>query len=517
MSTKPPDENDRARAGTLPGDPSQGTEKVRLHVARPGDHRPPTEPCDLLSERALLGALLWCGQNAPDQLRVSAVTDILENGDPFYEKAHQFIFEALLALAREGVNHEPVAVFRTLGSIGADRAVGGLEGVRRLLDDAGSLNEVQARYYATSIRGKWARREAVRIAKEVIAEAMSSTSTDESLFEKAVSLPAVYGNRTAETGAAATAREAAGNFYHALSTPCAPWLSSGFRDVDDMMAGGWRRQESYIVAARTSIGKSLFAAQLAEKLVSISPNDAVMISTLEMSKEKYIGRIVSARSGVPRRAIRMRNLTPEQMSAVFLETQRISTLPLFFVDNESQTLGKVYAAARQLHAKLARQGKRLGMVIVDHLGLVKASTESLRRADRRMQVSETSRGLRWIARQLDCAVVAAVQITRAFEGDSRYSVPQLHHLKDSGSIEEDADNVLILHRAKDESTGMFLPDYPMAVVLEKAREDDRRAIVLDIHPITGQLSDSDKTFSECYGRKAQTRASQEARKERKPE
>jgi replicative DNA helicase len=500
---KPPDDADRAKAGTLPRDPSAGTERVHTYprVVRPGEQRTPDEPCDIASEQALLGALLWAGENSPVTLRVSSVLDVLESGVPFYVKAHVHVYDAIRACHAEKVEHAPVAVFAKLVAAGHDRSVGGLDAVRRLQSEASSLHEAQAQFYAHRVRDTWARREVIREARALIEEARSPKTAAEGLMAKALGVAATYAERSASTSATVTLRESATAFWRDLEAVTTPALSTGFRDLDDAMNGGVREGETSILAARTSIGKSLLAAQIAENLVTADPRVGALYATLEMKHTRFTARLVAMRSGVPLGAIRRKALNATQWSEMNAAIAAMVHKGLYFCDSPVQTLASIYSAGRQRARILARDGRRLGLIVVDYLGLVKPSAELLKKSSREQQVAETSRGLRFIAAELGCHVMGLVQISRESEKQPSQSIPRMHMIRDSGSIENDADTVLILHREKDPSTGMFKKDTPAALIMAKGRDDGTRPMLLDYsRGCFSDWNDSEQGFSAFYGR-----------------
>ena len=167
---------------------------------------------------------------------------------------------------------------------------------------------------------------------------------------------------------------------------------------------------------------------------------------------------------------------------------KLAEVGLFFADSPSQTMAAIYATAQDRKRILAREGKRLGLVVVDHLGLVKPSAEALRRASREQQVAETSRALRFLASEIGCHVIGIAQLHRDAEKQGPGSMPKLHHLRESGSIEQDADLVLILHRERDQKTGMFVPNVPAHLAVAKGRLDETSTHLLQYEPHRARFS-----------------------------
>jgi replicative DNA helicase len=494
--SKTPDENDRARAGTLPRDPSEGTSKLR--VVQPGDKRP-ADPAEIEAERALLGALLWAGANSPDTLRVRAVADILTGGEPFHGKGHADIYAAIRACEEAKHEHDPVAVNAAMATAGCGV---GLDTLRALVDAASTVSERQARVYAETIRDAWTRRRIIAEARELAENARGGRLPTIDLVMGAQDIARRAADRSAQrasfvwigdSAAALSSKIIEGRQGHVYST--------GIGAVDNMMNGGLRPRETSVMAARTSVGKSLISAQFAEHIVSSSQNAGALYVTLEMSHEAFTARLIAARSGIPLTNVRRNVFNPTQISSFTGAAVAMSGSRLAFADAPSQTLAAVYATARSVSLALQREGKKLALVVIDHIGLVKPSAESLKRASREQQVSETSRGMRTIATELDCHVMALVQISREAERQTGSQMPKLHHLKESGSLEQDPDSVLILHRERDAKSGVFLNIRPPALALAKGRLDESTITLLSFDTRTGRFAGpvDDQTYFDVFG------------------
>jgi len=497
---RPLDDADRAKAGTLPNDPSEDTVKAKpkLRSVGPEEWRQLAEPCDIGAERALLGALLWSGQYQPNTLRVSAVVDLLDSGAPFYQRGHGNVFDACKACQDGKQEHDPVAVHAALLRLGHRSD---LERLRELVADASTVSEAQVRVYAQAIRNAWARREVIREARALIEEAKSPKAEADTIITKAQSVAQQYVERSACTSASVSIKESAVKFFERIEKGGSQAMPTGIHALDDALNGGLRPAEVTIVAARTSVGKSVLSAQIAEHIVMSDPSVGVLYVTLEMTHEMFTARLVSARSGVPLNNLRRMVLNQSQMSGVMSAINDLAGRGLYFADSPSQTLSAIYAAAKERARLLAREGKRLGLVVIDHIGLVKPSAELLKKASREQQVAETSRGQRVIAAELGCHVLGLAQIHREAERQTTQSMPKLHHLRESGSLEQDADTILILHRERDQKTGLFRQDKPAALALAKGRLDETAIMLLDYDGSRARFGDwmGPESFGDFYG------------------
>jgi replicative DNA helicase len=498
---KVPDENDRAKAGTLPSDPSADTERARLRVVKPGEKPKTTEPADLGAECALLGALLWAGQNAPDLLRVRSVTDLLPTSEPFYLPTHRHIYDAIIQCIEAKAEHDPVVVHQHLVKTGHDRACGGLEGVRAFLDEASTVSERQARVYAESIRDAWARRKVIAEARELIEDARGTKLETIDLVTKAHKVATQAAERAAQRASFVWIKDSAAVLMKRLTEGSNTAISTGLRDLDNALNGGFRPGEVSVLAARLNVGKSQCAAQIAEFMVTASEDIGVLYVTLEMAHEMFTARVLAGRSGVPLNNIRRMLLTPSQWTSFTGAVQETMPKRLAFADSPAQTLSSIHVIAQAFARVLAADGKRLGMVVIDHLGLVKPSAESLKKASREQQVAETSRGQRFIAQELGCHVMGIAQLGREAEKQGPNSIPKLHHIRETDSIGQDADVVLILHRERNATTGMFNNTKPAALVLAKGRMDEASPMLVEYDGAHARFSDwnGQEKFSDFYG------------------
>lgn len=502
--SKDKDENDRLCDGTLPKDPSEGTERMtppgykkpERGPIRLDERRSPSAKFNIQAEKALLGALLWAGANQPDALRIRQVLDILETGEAFHGQGYGDVFDAMKECAQHG-EHDPVAVNTELarrgGGIGFDDLVA-------LKLEASTVSESHARQFAKTIRVCWVRRCLARDAR-LLAEAADDPRTDdEILIEQFRSAMSEARQRLATDSHSVSMSQSASSFFAQLTDKTREAIPTGFHDLDEAISGGLRPGEVSILGARTSVGKSALAACISEHIVTANAHLGVLYVTLEMAHESFAARLVSARSGVPLSNLRRKVLNPIQWSQVTQAVADLKSKPLYFTDSPSQTMAAIYAAATERARSLEREGKRLALVVIDHLGLVKPSAEALKRASREQQVAETSRGQRYIAAELGVHVLGIAQISRESERQPSNMMPKLSHLRESGSLEMDADIVMILHRERDPKTGLFDRQKPPALAIAKGRMDETAIMLLGYEPSRARFTDwnGDEKFGDVY-------------------
>lgn len=215
-------------------------------------------------------------------------------------------------------------------------------------------------------------------------------------------------------------------------------IPTGYRDMDDMLAG-LQRSDLFILAARPSMGKTAFVLNLAHN-VAVQAKESVLMFSLEMSKEQLVDRLLSMESGVDAWALRTGNLTDTDFEKLSHAMGTLSEAPIYIDDTPGITVADLRTKARR-EAHL----RPLGLIIVDYLQLMSGGSKYGGDANRVNEVSEISRGLKGIARELNVPLIALSQLSRSVESRSP-QIPQLSDLRESGSIEQDADVVAFLYR-----------------------------------------------------------------------
>ena len=220
-------------------------------------------------------------------------------------------------------------------------------------------------------------------------------------------------------------------------------VTSGFKDLD-AMTFGFQKQEMIIIAARPSMGKTSFALNIAESAAMPKPGREpvpTLIFSLEMSSSQLALRLLCSRSRVNLKLLRdgLVGRDGHEVNALGQAAEEFKKAPILIDDSSNLTIMEIRAKARRIYAR-----KKLGMIIVDYLQLVSGSDP---RAPREQQVAEVSRGLKALAKELDLPVLVLSQLNRSSEKENR--TPRLSDLRESGSIEQDADIVIMLSRPKD--------------------------------------------------------------------
>ena len=394
------------------------------------------------AEQALLGALIL------DNSRVENVPDIFL-AEHFYSPLHSKIFESIKKIIDTGSVADPITISSYLNS---DETFQKSEGKKYLLDLVESVIGLSGiADYANIIYDLYLRRQIINISSESIDSAKTVNSSDpalniiedteKKLYDLASGL-AAKGRMFSFSDALAESIESAALAFKRDSHIVG--VTTGFKSIDKWL-GGLHKSDLLIVAGRPSMGKTAFATNLAfnaakSKLQDGSDGGAVVFFSLEMSAEQLATRILASESGVSSDNIRRGEIPKDSFDKFLRISKEFESLELFIDDTPNITLGQIRNRARRLKRK-----HDLGLIVIDYLQLIE-SGGSRRGGDNRVQeISEITRGLKGLAKELNIPVMALSQLSRAVEQRDDKK-PQLADLRESGSIEQDADVVMFVFR-----------------------------------------------------------------------
>lgn len=376
------------------------------------------------AERATLGAVILNG----DQLTL--VASWLRS-DMFYLERHAQIYSAMLAVAGRGERVSSKTVFFELKRLNLLGAAGGIDYISDLTDGAYSQHIEE---YAREVERLSVYRRLIAASTAIAADAYRAAGSSEDAIADAQAHMSTITARGGKRGLVSFATLSE-QYMADMSAGVADGMLTDYRDLDEM-TGGLHRQDLIIVAARPSVGKTAFALSLAYNLGKRGECDTLFFS-LEMSKEQLHQRAKAMQSRVDVLAIRLGKLNAHQQQAVMEANGVLWGLPVYVADEASQTVAYIRSEA---HRHIAEHGRPV-VVIVDYLQLLISG----KKENRVQEVSEISRMLKILAREIDAPVIALSQLSRAVEGRTSH-VPMLSDLRDSGSIEQDADIVIMLYR-----------------------------------------------------------------------
>lgn len=463
----------------MPADPSADAQPIASGTSLAGvaqaivRFRDPPKPNDVEAEVSLIASLLWNG-TYNGELTLANVVDILDREDVFSIPSFVVMWKAMVALYTRGEATDAVSVHSEIKKLGERERVH-LATIEELVEVAAPTSAPKLRAHAQSIRDAWIRRELLQVTKKITIAANTPESSPTECMQIAHELVgSVASLVTTADSSFVTAKDASKRLVRKIVAGAAKGMPTGIAAWDEA-SGGLFRKEVTIIAARTSVGKSALANQVAEYMADHNDGDGVVIASMEMNAESLIQRIAAAGAGIDGSRVRHGNMSQTDISALFGKIQEIATKPLFFLESLTQTMLSIDAAVGKTAKKLALKGKRLALVVVDHLGLVRPASSNGGRMTEEQKVSEASKYLRTIASKYDCHVMGIAQINR--EGAKRVAggkdaIPQLHEIRGSGSIEDDADQVVIIHRPSD-GNNIFIPDVPAILAIAKARNDKR--------------------------------------------
>ena len=389
-------------------------------------------PQNIEAEEAVLGAILVNPRS------LDKVMSILKP-EYFYKPAHRYIYEAILQLTNNNEVIDIVSVSDTLNINQKLELVGG----RAFINDLSfkCIQTSNVAYYAKTIVESATKRALIMAGSEITTLGYEQTSSDESLerAEKLIfdissgknsselipigdlvvqtydKIDERYKNRDKKTG-----------------------VESGFYDLDDL-TNGFQKSDLIILAARPAMGKTAFALNIAQN-AALQYNKTVAIFSLEMSKEQLVQRLMCAEAEVDSQRLRSGNMQSTDWEKLVNAMDKLSSAPIYIDDTPGCSLTDIRAKCR----RLAMSDKNLSLVVIDYLQLMETSS---RESDRTQQISQISRGLKILAKELNVPIIALSQLSRATESrtDKR---PMLSDLRDSGSIEQDADIVMFIYRGE---------------------------------------------------------------------
>jgi replicative DNA helicase len=388
-------------------------------------------PQNAEAEKAVLGSMLRDNNVIPDVVRIV-------RPDSFYSDAHQKIFQAILDLHDAAKAVDLVILADTLQRRGQLEDVGRAAYLAELWD--ASPTAANAEYYALIVRDRAVMRNLIHVSTEILRDSYDQAQPADELLETAerrileVAQLGLTGqtyelkDALAEAYARIDAR--AMGEHHSISG-----LATGYLDLDEITAG-LQNSELIIIAARPSVGKTAFALSVVRNII-LQERVPVFFVSLEQSRIELAERLLCSQAQVDSHKLRKGYLSGEDMNKVVEAGGVLRDAQLFIDDTPGQNMLRIAANARRLKLR-----HNLKLVVVDYLQLIEPDN---RRDPRQEQVAQISRKLKFLARELEIPVVALAQVNRSSE-DRQDHRPRLADLRESGSIEQDADTVMLLHR-----------------------------------------------------------------------
>ncbi len=391
-------------------------------------------PQSLDAERSVLGAVLL------DKDAIIKIIDILSPED-FYESRHGLIYEAMLNLFDKRRPIDIVTLSEILESADKIEEVGGSSYLAELVNNTPSAANIV--HYAQICRDKAVLRRLIGVAGNISELGFDEDADLSETLDKAeqalfsVSQKFLKNKFVPISSVLTEAFDRIDKIHKDKDKGAIRGVPSGFNDLDNITAG-FQNSDLIILAARPSMGKTSFALNLAE-YAAIEEKIPTGIFSLEMSKDQLIDRLLSSQAGVDSWKLRTGNLSDEDFPKIGYAMGVLSEAPIFIDDSAGANIMEVRAKARRLQMEHG-----LGLIIIDYLQLMEGRSRG-NDNNRVQEISEISRSLKGLARELKVPVIALSQLSRAVEHRDNKR-PQLSDLRESGSIEQDADVVMFLYR-----------------------------------------------------------------------
>jgi replicative DNA helicase len=361
------------------------------------------------------------------------------NDTMFYAERHRRLFRAMVNITERGGVVDPLTLSEELSRRGELEASGGKDYIGFLVDAVPTAANIE--YHAQIVREKAILRRLIEVSTSIVAEAFEGKSTATELLDEAESKIFLVSQQQTKDGFTRI-KELLWPTMERIEAlqrggKTITGVASGFNDLDELTSG-FQPADLIIVAARPSMGKTAFTLNVAQH-AAIEHNIPVAFFSLEMSKESLVQRMLTSEARIDAQRLRKGLLRDDDFPRLARAAGILSSAPVWIDDTPGMTLLEMRSKARRLKTESG-----IGLVIVDYLQLMQGPSNS---ESRQQEVSQISRGLKALAKELKVPVVALSQLSRAPEqrtGDNKR--PQLSDLRESGAIEQDADLIMFLYR-----------------------------------------------------------------------
>lgn len=385
------------------------------------------------AEQAVLGNMI-----VYDRSLKMAIESGLQAAD-FYLNAHRLIYKVMETLAN---NNQAIDITTVVSALEDEKNLANVGGMPYIIElSKAAVTSANTKSYVKIIKNKAFVRNLITTSKEIVEEGLSGqVDVDEylDLAEKRI----LNVTRTRLTSEFKSSGEVLDNVIENIKKMAdnkspITGIGCGFRDLD-RTTHGFQRGDLIILAARPSMGKTAFALNLAMNVSLINKNQAVAIFSLEMPAEQLISRILSAKSMVKGDQIKTGYLNNNEWNQISEATSELRSCKIFIDDTPGVKTSEIFSKCRKLHADYG-----LSCIVIDYIQLIAGSGKSM--GNRQQEVSEISRNLKALARELEVPVIALSQLSRSVESRENKR-PIMSDLRESGALEQDADLIMLLYR-----------------------------------------------------------------------
>lgn len=391
-----------------------------------------TPPHSLDSEQSVLGAILL------DNEIIHNVIETLQAED-FYRRNHQIIFENMLILAEK---REPIDIVTLTAQLRATDKLsesGGVEYISLLVDIVPTA--LNTPVYARIVKEMALRRKVLHEASEIVSEALSAQSDLDSFIDSVEQRILQVADSRVKKSLTPVSELVKGSIRYVeqvyVNKGPVGGIPSGFTDLDTYYTHGFQPGDLVIIAARPSMGKTALALSIARH-VGVDLGKGVAVFSLEMSKEQIVLRMLCSEARVSNSRVRAGKLQETDFPRLVDSASKLASASIFVDDTAAMSVIEMRAKCRRLHRE-----KPLSMIVVDYLQLMRGSSKKIER--REQEISEISRGLKGLAKELGVPVLALSQLNRSVE-NRQDKKPIMADLRESGAIEQDADVICFIYR-----------------------------------------------------------------------
>ena len=393
-------------------------------------------PSNIEAEQAVLGSLLLSKEKYPE-------VDALINSSDFESEAHREIYDCIKTLADEGKGIDHITVSKQLDRKNSLQRVGGVDYLKEL--QKVPVSALAADSYATLVKDQSIDRNLKNVLQELIktSDDPQGKTSDEILNEAEAKIFELSENRT-KNDSLKRIEEFVGSTLDKLEELSKKQgeligLSSGFKAVDGVTQG-LQNEDLIVIAGRPSMGKTSLAMNIAE---NIAKNDdgCVLVFSLEMSSESLTSRMLSSMAGISQQSFKSANLTDRQWEKTIQQAKKLEKMNIHIDDKPNISPMEIRAKARRL-AKQYRKNGGVSLVVIDYIQLMQMPGRTENRVN---ELSDISRSLKYLAKEVNAPVIVLSQLNRAVEQRPNKR-PQMADLRDSGAIEQDADLIFMLYR-----------------------------------------------------------------------
>ncbi len=397
-------------------------------------------PYNLQAEQACLGSALMHKES------LNKVLSRLDEDD-FYDGRHQIIYRVLTNLNDKHIDVDILTAMEEIANLKEEEHIGGPEYLQACCDQMVALSSID--FYIDIVKDQSVLRKFLIAIRTIDADYRQGEIEDLDNFIVQAETKIKEATEKRRIGNFRGVQEIAKEVIKDIDTVRAAngnnltGLTSGYKNIDDITKG-FRKSELTIIAARPALGKTALALNFAYNVAS-KEKAPVAIFSLEMASELLVKRLVASCSNVPLENIASGVLNSTQKTQVAGAIREISSLPIYIDDSPGIRLMDILAKSRQLQATLESNKQQLGMIIIDYLGLVTIGSNSKNPDSRNEEVRKISLALKGLARELKVPVIVVSQLSRDVEKRDNKR-PMMSDLRDSGSIEQDADVIMLLYR-----------------------------------------------------------------------